>query len=77
MNDKQDHAIPVDFILHADKQHILINLLEKYTPLNHVDLACLLDLSVEKLLSVSEQKDFLNAHDAEKLVNYFCIFCGS
>ncbi|OGT33640.1 MAG: hypothetical protein A3C44_00675 [Gammaproteobacteria bacterium RIFCSPHIGHO2_02_FULL_39_13] len=81
MNDKQDHIntifIPVNFILHADKQHVLIKLLKKYTPLSHVDLANLLNLSAEKLLSVSEKKDFLNARDAEKLAKYFCIFCGS
>lgn len=69
--------ITVDFILHPEKQHSLINLLVEQSLLKKVDLAILLNISDEKLNNVLSKKDFLNLREAQQLAKYFCIFCGS
>lgn len=69
--------ITVDFILHPEKQHTLINLIAQQSPLNKADIAKMLNISNEKLNDVILKKDFLNKKQASDLAKYFCIFSGS
>ena len=69
--------IPIDFILQANKQCFLINFLMKYTPLTTEDLAKTLGITAKKLLSVRNQKKYLTLSESKKLVEYFCMCCGS
>ncbi|GEM_PF-6525011 len=69
--------ITVDFILHPEKQHTLINLITEQSPLKKADIAKMLNISDEKLNNVISKKAFLNKKQASDLAKYFCIFSGS
>ena len=69
--------LSVDFILRAEKQHLLIHFLKNYTQLNPLHLATALSISVEKLIAVSKNEAYLHQAEAEKLIKQFCIVCGN
>ncbi|OGT41489.1 MAG: hypothetical protein A3F13_03525 [Gammaproteobacteria bacterium RIFCSPHIGHO2_12_FULL_40_19] len=64
-------------LLNPEKQHVLIEFLEKYSSANVIRLAHLLAIPQEKLRDVQKQKDCLNLIESKKLMDYFCIWCGS
>lgn len=66
----------VDFVLLENKQHILINFITTYTPLNMTDLARTLNISSKKILDVSRKKSYLTSLESERLIQYFCVICG-
>jgi len=64
-------------LLNPQKQHVLIEFLVQYSSADVIDLAHLLAIPQEKLLDVQNQKDCLDPIESKKLVDYFCIWCGS
>lgn len=77
-NDRRNTAfITVDFILHAEKQHTLIELLKTHSSFDTNTLSNLLNVSPNKLNAVLAKKRFLSLKEAERLAKYFCVFCGS
>ena len=64
-----------DFIPHKSKQFVLVDILKTYTPLTHVELAKLVDVSAEKLISVQLQQDFLTNKQSKMLLDFFCVWC--
>ena len=69
--------VTVDFVLHPEKQHTLIYLLMAHSPISLVELAKLLNVSIEKLINVISKVAFLTQAEATQLAKYFCVFCGS
>lgn len=70
------YTIPSDFVVRANKQKTLIDILLKYSQLQLEDLAKLLNISTKKMQVVVKGKSYFNKEEIEKLVQYFCICFG-
>lgn len=64
-------------LLNPEKQHILIEFLMRHSAVEIDDLAHLLRISADKLRDVRHQRDCLNSLESKKLVDCFCLWCGS
>ncbi|AHE66200.1 hypothetical protein [Legionella oakridgensis] len=58
------------------KQKILLEVLLKYSKLNLIDLALMLDISIATLLNAYKGKEFLQGKPAINLVHLLFIFFG-
>ena len=70
MNDSQNPtvvSVKVDFILHAENQRILINILKTYSSLSLPDLSKLIKISEQTLHSVLEKGHISRSKAAELL----------
>lgn len=67
----------ITFVLRHDKQFSLLKTLVQHVPLTLDTLSQLMNIPLKKLTAVLEQKNFLSKSEAEKLIQYFCIFFGS
>ncbi|MCX7124154.1 MAG: hypothetical protein NTU49_00080 [Gammaproteobacteria bacterium] len=67
----------VKFILHPEKQPVLMQILMNHVPLTLDGLSRILNISQEKLIDAFENEKYLEKRDAKKLAKYFCFFCGS